>query len=299
MTDVTSRLPAGVAVVLPARDRETLLGRALASVRAQSFPPSEIIVVDDGSTDGTAEVARAAGAKVIVLPSSLGPGLARNEGILATSSPWVAFLDSDDEWTENHLELLLEQAGSASLVTAPALDSSGRIWGNPTGKALTLTPARLLVPGDAVVTSGTMVRREVLVDVGLFQSLPRAEDLDLWLRVLDGHAGTATAIPTVRYHQHTQQVSLDAELMRTCFDAMLTSLSDRPWLTEGLRIRSRTGMVWDGMRRAQSQGDWGDAASEAAWFVRHPTAIPALVALLRLRNQKRRGEPGLSASAQH
>lgn len=283
--------------MLPARDRETLLGRALASVHAQSAPVSEIVVVDDGSTDGTAEVARAAGATVIALPASLGPGLARNAGILATQSPWVAFLDSDDEWTATHLELLLEHAGSASLVTAPALDSSDRIWGNPSGTVVALTPTRLLVPGDAVVTSGTMVRREVLVKVGLFHSLPRAEDLDLWLRVLDGHEGTATAVPTVRYHQHTAQVSRDAELMRTCFDAVLTSLADRPWLTDGLRVRSRTGMVWDAMRRAQRQGDWGDAAGEAAWFLRHPTALPALLSLLRLRNQKRRRQPDIASTA--
>ena len=252
----TSALPSGIAVVLPARNRETLLGRALASVRAQTVQPIEVIVVDDGSTDGTAQVALAAGATLVALPESMGPGPARNAGILAAKSPWVAFLDSDDEWAETHLELLLEHAGSASLVTAPAIDSSGRVRGNPSGKSLNLTPRRLLVPGDAVVTSGTMVRREVLIDVGLFQSLPRAEDLDLWLRVLDGHEGTATAAPTVRYHQHTSQVSLDADLMRACFDSMLASLADRPWLTEGLRVRSQTMMVWDGMRRAQGQRHW-------------------------------------------
>ena len=283
-------------MVLPARDRATMLGRALASVHAQTLQPSEIIVVDDGSLDDTAAVARSAGSTVVALPTSLGPGLARNAGILATQAPWVAFLDSDDEWTETHLELLLTHAGSASLVTAPALDSSGRIWGNPTGATVTLTPTGLLVPGDAVVTSGTMVRRDALLDVGMFQSLPRAEDLQLWLRLLDKFEGKATAIPTVRYHRHTHQVSLDAELMRTCFDAVLTSMADRPWLTEGLRVRSRTGMVWDSMRRAQGQGHWGDAATEAAWFVRHPSAVPALVALLRVRSQKRRGRSSLAAA---
>src|SRR3954452_17493718 len=96
------RLP--VSVVIPASRRPDLVRRAVASALAQRpVPPAEVIVVDDASGDDTAEVARQAGATVIVNPEDLGAGATRNAGIEAASRPWIALLDSDDEWLPEHL----------------------------------------------------------------------------------------------------------------------------------------------------------------------------------------------------
>ena len=92
-----------IAVVVPAFNRAQFIAEALNSVFGQTRQPAEIIVVDDGSTDGTADIAEALGVKVL-RQSNLGPSAARNAGVAATSQPWIAFLDSDDVWLPDKLE---------------------------------------------------------------------------------------------------------------------------------------------------------------------------------------------------
>ncbi|QDS96347.1 GalNAc(5)-diNAcBac-PP-undecaprenol beta-1,3-glucosyltransferase [Roseimaritima multifibrata] len=95
------------AVVVPAYNRELVLPRALQSVFAQPHVPSEVVVVDDGSDDQTAEVARQFSSKIKVLRiENSGPAAARKLGIEATSAEWVCPLDSDDEWDLSFIETL-------------------------------------------------------------------------------------------------------------------------------------------------------------------------------------------------
>jgi glycosyltransferase involved in cell wall biosynthesis len=94
-----------IAVVVPTYNRAKLLGRALASVLAQRRPPDEVVVVDDGSTDDTgAVVARCADAVRLVRRRHAGVSAARNLGVASSDAEFVAFLDSDDVWEEDHLE---------------------------------------------------------------------------------------------------------------------------------------------------------------------------------------------------
>ena len=95
-----------VSVVIPYRDAQAYLPEALASVEAQTAPPAEVIVVDDGSgLEGRDLLARLEPeVRVITLPKSLGPGQARNVGVAAATQPYVAFLDADDLWTQDKLE---------------------------------------------------------------------------------------------------------------------------------------------------------------------------------------------------
>jgi glycosyltransferase involved in cell wall biosynthesis len=102
-----------VSVILPTYNRARLLPRAIASVLGQSFDDFELIVIDDGSKDGTAEVMRAIrDPRVIYLPPerNLGDAGARNRGIAGARGEWLAFQDSDDEWLPDKLRLQMEVA---------------------------------------------------------------------------------------------------------------------------------------------------------------------------------------------
>jgi glycosyltransferase involved in cell wall biosynthesis len=98
-----------ISVIIPAYNRETYLAEAIESVLLQSQPPAEIIVVDDGSTDHTGEIARSFGEKVTcITQENQGAGAARNAGLERAGGSYVAFLDSDDLWVGQKLEI---QAG--------------------------------------------------------------------------------------------------------------------------------------------------------------------------------------------
>ena len=92
-----------ISVVIPAYNAARFLPRCLASVFAQTLKPDEVIVVDDGSTDDTAALAAALGARVISRPNG-GLSAARNTGIQNASSEWIALLDADDLWAPEKLE---------------------------------------------------------------------------------------------------------------------------------------------------------------------------------------------------
>ncbi|MDF1839516.1 MAG: glycosyltransferase family A protein [Planctomycetota bacterium] len=92
-------------VVIPAYNREGIVGRAIQSALDQSYAPFEILVADDGSTDRTAEVIASFGAPVTLISRENGGApAARNSGVFAAQGEWIAFLDSDDYWTEDHLK---------------------------------------------------------------------------------------------------------------------------------------------------------------------------------------------------
>jgi GT2 family glycosyltransferase len=109
MTQTPAAGPPRVTVVIPARDAEALIGRALAALERQTIPRDayEVVVVDDASADETAARAEAAGARVVRLPSSVGSGAARNAGVAVAHGQLVVFTDADCEPTERFLETLI------------------------------------------------------------------------------------------------------------------------------------------------------------------------------------------------
>src|SRR5581483_7648961 len=93
-----------ISVVIPTHNRALLLQRALRSVVAQSRPPDEILVVDDGSTDDTAEVVRRFESVTYLHQENAGASAARNHGVSVACGDFIAFLDSDDVWFPEYLE---------------------------------------------------------------------------------------------------------------------------------------------------------------------------------------------------
>ena len=139
-----------ISVVIPCYNRAGLIARAVASAVAQSHLPHEVIVVDDGSTDGSAGVAAGLPGPVRVLrQANAGAAAARNAGIATATGDWVAFLDSDDEWHSDKLRLQLDAAArfpdaqlvfcdtlvrTASTILMPSRFALGGIYGKETDR---------------------------------------------------------------------------------------------------------------------------------------------------------------------
>lgn len=187
----------GVSVVIPAFNAERWLRRALNSVRSQTLPPDEILVVDDGSTDGTARLAREYGAPVrCISQPNAGVASARNRGIAEARGDWIAFLDADDEWlphkTQHQMAILHGMPGlrwCASVCQAVAAGQPAEA--TPAPRAADLLAGRPALPfftaagqGLPLQTSGFIVARAVLQEVGGFDlTLRVSEDRDLWCRI--------------------------------------------------------------------------------------------------------------------
>lgn len=269
--------PARPAVVIPVHDRADLLETALTSVAAQTLPPAEVIVVDDGSVDDSAAVAERFGATVIRQPQS-GVSAARNRGLAASSASYVAFLDSDDEWEPGHLAALAANALDHSIVSTAALSTDGALIGSQSRLPLALVTAdRLLWPDNPVVTSAVLVDRALALEAGGFdERLRHSEDLDLWARLLERRPGLVLPDVTVRYRTHPGQTSLDVEAMRSGTGRVLGQVSAAT--RRAVSVRDR----WDTLRASGSP-----SPVRLAWFAA-PTRAIVLMRLLTHRARGRR-----------
>ena len=107
-----------ISCIVPVWNGERFLGQALASVFQQTLPPTEVFVVDDGSTDNSARIAQDFGQRVtLIQQANRGPGAARNVGVSASTGDWIAFLDADDLWLPTKLARQVDHLGRA-----PAMD---------------------------------------------------------------------------------------------------------------------------------------------------------------------------------
>ena len=182
-----------VAVIIPAYNREDYIREALDSVLRQTRPADEVIVVDDGSSDRTAAIAESFPGVTVLRQQNGGASAARNHALSVATSEWVAFLDSDDVWRLDKLELQM-----AALATHPGHDactSNARALVGP-GQPEDFGPPPLrLPPSDEIapglrgrlrVPPGTVVvKRDLMRQVGGFDNDARpCEDWDLWLRLV-------------------------------------------------------------------------------------------------------------------
>jgi glycosyltransferase involved in cell wall biosynthesis len=174
-----------VSVVLPAYNRERYLEAALESALAQRYRPLEVVVVDDGSTDGTARVARAHREVRYLYQPNRGVAAARNAGIAASRGALIAFLDSDDLWAPEKLgvqvRFLSEHPDLGYCLTRmQTFLEPGCVL--PAG----VRPQVLSRPGIGAVPSTLLVRREIFARVGAFDPSRRiGEDVDWFFRARD------------------------------------------------------------------------------------------------------------------
>ena len=204
-----------ISVIIPTHNRAALLERALRSVYAQTAPVLEVIVVDDGSTDGTRDLIERTFPDVrYCQQAQAGVSAARNRGIATAQGTWVALLDSDDEWLPRKIERQW-----ARLAAEPELRicHTDEIWIRHGVRVNAMNKHakrggwifRHCLPLCAMSPSSILIHRDVFDAVGVFdETLPACEDYDLWLRIAARFPVLFVDEPLIlKYGGHDDQLS--------------------------------------------------------------------------------------------
>jgi glycosyltransferase involved in cell wall biosynthesis len=282
-----------VSVVIPTFNCGAFLAVALRSVLAQTFSDVEILVVDDGSTDDTAERLRPFRERIhFAQQDRLGPAAARNRGILNARGRYIAFLDADDLWLPDKLfrqvALLDRQPHVVLSYTdyrrgpSPETDGAAQLESYAYRASGDVFPN--LFRQNFIHTSTVLVRRDALACSGLFDpSLRGSEDLELWLRLArtGPFACVAEVLAGVRRHENNTTRTLEYARHRV----RATRMMWERWGEEGVAplIRRRLGQCWWDLAYAEkARGNYREAR-RAFWHSArygHRRAAALLRALL-------------------
>ena len=205
-----------ISVVIPTLNRINTLQRALDSVINQTYKPAEIIVVDNGSSDGTLKFLREQYPKIIILTENkIGVSSARNKGIKKSINQWIALLDSDDAWHPRKLEIQTSMLDSA--LKEYNLIHTDEVWFR-NNKHINQMKKHKKQGGYiferclslcCISPSSVLFKKNILDKVGLFdESLPVCEDYDMWLKICSTEEVLfAQDKLTYKYGGHKDQLS--------------------------------------------------------------------------------------------
>ena len=284
-----------VSVIIPTYNRADLLRFALSSVIEQTLPPTEIVVVDDGSTDHTPEVVqrfKREGAPIVYLETEHANrrGMLRNKGAAAATSPLVAFLDSDDLWNPRRLELQVEglerdpQAGFA-FCNFQRFDANGPIEGPclPPGDDYNGNILGELIREPLVISSTLLARRDAYEAVGGFADIRMNEDHELSLRLAARYPASYRPEVLVLMREHEDRTSRQNDEMPLLdyVHIIRRFLAEHKELTPEIKARGRQGIANVHFKLAKLYLAKGDKRAAR----RH------LAALARLRPWDRRALP--------
>ena len=204
-----------ISTVIPTLDRRHTLCRAINSVLKQTIPADEIIIIDNGSTDGTLDMIQSE-FPMVRFASQIKPGVsaARNMGISLANSKWVALLDSDDAWEPNKLEKQIELSIDNS---NSRLIHTDEIWYRNGRRVNQMKKHKKrggnifedCLPLCCISPSSVLMRKDLFDDIGLFdEKLPVCEDYDMWLRITSKESISYVDEPlTIKYGGHEDQLS--------------------------------------------------------------------------------------------
>jgi glycosyltransferase involved in cell wall biosynthesis len=203
-----------ISVVIPTYNRYEFLKRAVSSVLAQTYPPQEIIIIDDGSTDETAQIKNDFPSIIYLLQNNYGVSHARNVGIEKSHFEWIAFLDSDDEW---HCEKLQEQVAFHKKNPDILMSYTDELWIRD-GVEVKIPKKFKKFGGEIfqeclshciIAPSASLIHKSILEKVGIFDiNLEVCEDYDLWLRVAaSDKIGLIDKKLITKYAGHDNQLS--------------------------------------------------------------------------------------------
>ena len=216
-----------ISVVIPAYNCARSLSRALESALLQLEPGDEVIVIDDGSSDDTAQVAaRFAGKIKYIYQPNAGPAAARNSGVGEARGEWIAFLDADDYWLPGKLGLqkkLILKYPEAALFCGGRVEKEGEAASSVQAEsaATDILPLERFIKHNSVNTSTVVMRKDVFMRLGGFDtSFSGPEDFDLWMRVAKERAVIYIDTPLSFYRSAPGSLSMD----------------DRSFLPQALRL---------------------------------------------------------------
>ena len=204
-----------ISVIIPTYNRKKTLARAIRSVLNQSFSPFEILIIDDGSNDGTEEWVKENFQNIkYIYQNNHGVSSARNIGIENAYGDWVAFLDSDDEWLPNKL---YEQVKAIDSNPEMKFFHTNEIWIR-NGVRVNQMKKHKKYGGYIfekcldicrVSPSSVLIQKEVFDNIGIFdESLRVCEDYDLWLRITSKYPVVFLDMPLIyKYGGHADQLS--------------------------------------------------------------------------------------------
>ncbi|MEW9672153.1 glycosyltransferase [Ammoniphilus sp. 3BR4] len=205
-----------VSVIIPVYNHEKFIAETIDSVLAQSHRNTEIIVINDGSTDGTKEVLNGYKEKILVIEqTNAGPSVARNHGLHKATGKFVCFLDSDDKFYPSKLERQLQvfrRVPKVGLVHAGATvtKKNNQFWYRYIPKPFHSHEQQIreLLRSNHIVCSTVMVRRELFSRAGYFnESYRRHQDYDMWLRLLAHCQFGSVPEALIQYRWHEQNLS--------------------------------------------------------------------------------------------
>lgn len=214
-----------ISVVIPAYNREGTIKKCLDSIKKQTRPVDEVIVVDDCSTDGTLKVLEdysGLNLKIISLEKNSGAQVARNTGAMAAGSEWIAFLDSDDEWAPDKTRLQLEmlEGGDYDAVFSPGIKrENGKesiAWTWSQEKSL----YEDLVSGDAyVMFQSLVISKEAFERIGkLDESIKMYQEFDNAMNMSRKLKVGYLDFPAFSYELSDNSISVDKQKIKNdCF----------------------------------------------------------------------------------
>ncbi len=268
-----------VSVVVPAYNVEPFLAETLTSIQRQTYREFEAIVVDDGSTDRTGEIARQFADQdtrfTLLRQPNAGTAAACNTALKQARGKWIAFLEADDVWLPGKLAAQLDlpkQEPHANLLFTDYFswdgqNDLGRRYSNP-DKFPDGDVGRALIFFDLFCTSTVMIKRETLNVVGLFDAeVPVGQDWDLWLRIAE-HGLWAKGVrqPLARYRVWSGNVSRNIIRMCECNALILEKALARPQNASRRRAYQRSLQI--------ARGNL-EFARVRPLIETHPKAVPA------------------------
>jgi glycosyltransferase involved in cell wall biosynthesis len=270
-----------VSVVLPVHNRADVLRRAIESVLKQDLKDFELIVIDDGSTDNSAELVetfRDDRIHLIRLDRNRGGNVARNDGIRAARSPLIAFLDSDDRYLPNKLEWVVTEfdrraklellVDSFIKVQPPGSRKAEVVRRNPVIDDRERFRTALFTRQLWKATPSITVRRDIALEAGLFdETLRRLQDFDFLIRVSEiANCASTDEVLWVKYWDanaisaQDNMISANVELVRR-HPEYLSRRAYRPGLAYALRLS-----LWRRLKRGDISGMTRDVRSFADAF---------------------------------
>lgn len=210
-----------VSVVIPVYNSEGFIIEAIDSMREQSFKDHEIIVIDDGSTDGTANIVKRYYKKVkYIYQQNRGIASARNRGIKEAKGKYIAFLDADDVSERNRLEIqvnALKRNKDAGLVYSSLSfinekgDEISDIHRSEQYDSETFL-GKMFARNITVSASAVMAKKSLIDKLeGFDENIPLSEDYDLWLRMAKISSVVYIDVPLVRYRRHPNNMSMNRD----------------------------------------------------------------------------------------